>query len=326
MRYDNTMVSIGLPVRNGADRIESVIESVLNQDHENLELVICDNASTDDTEELCRSLAAQDSRIVYHRHPINMGVLNNFMSALRLASGTFYRWVGDDDWLDPRCVSRSLDAFAVDDRLLLVTTQICYTGPDGVTHTATYDGTALGSDDPVTRFVEMLRLLNESYLLMDPLYGVFRREPVMRIERRNMLSEDQVFATKLALAGPWARVPEVLAWRNWKHERLRSQAHTNDVPSWQAHFATALQCKEMLRWLDKCDLDEQQRRKAQSAVAGMYLRRHRLLLVRRSRKLLGIARDFPSLPLTRSPQSDATNQTEPAARSVEVNDESAAKS
>jgi glycosyltransferase involved in cell wall biosynthesis len=323
MRYDNTMVSIGLPVRNGADRIGSVIDSVLNQDHENLELVICDNASTDHTEELCRNLAAQDSRIVYHRHPINVGLLNNFISALRLATGTFYRWVGDDDWLDPRCVSRSLDAFAVDDRLLLVTTQICYTGPDGATHTATYDGAALGSDDPVTRFAEMLRLLNETYLLMDPLYGVFRREPVMRIERRNMLSEDQVFATKLALAGPWGHVPEVLAWRNWKHERLRSQARTNDVPSWQAHFATALQCKEMLHWLDKCDLDEQQRRRAQSAVARMYMRRQRLVVARRSRKLRGIARDFPSLRL---PRSDAMNQTEPAAQSVEVYDESAAKS
>jgi GT2 family glycosyltransferase len=318
MRYANTLVSIGLPVRNGADGIEHVVNSVLNQDHQNLELVICDNASTDDTEELCRGLAAQDSRIVYHRHPINVGLLNNFMSALRLATGTFYRWVGDDDWLDPRCVSRCLDTFAVDDRLLLVTCQTRYTDPDGITRTATYDGTALGSDDPVTRFAEMLRLLNESYLLIDPLYGVFRREPLMRIKRRNMLSEDQVFATKLALAGPWAHVPEVLAWRNWKHERLRSQARTHDVPSWQAHFATALQCREMLRWLDKCDLDEQQRRKARSAVAQMYMRRQRLVVARRSRKLLGIARDFPSLAMTRSPQFDATRQTESASRSVEA--------
>jgi cellulose synthase/poly-beta-1,6-N-acetylglucosamine synthase-like glycosyltransferase len=303
MRYANTLVSVGLPVRNGADRIETVVKSVLNQDHENLELVICDNASTDDTEELCRGFAAQDSRIVYHRHPINVGLFNNFVSAMRLATGMFFRWVGDDDWLDPRCISRSLDAFAVDDGLLLVTTQICYTGPDGVTHTATYDGTALRSDDPVTRFAEMLRLLNESYLLMDPLYGMFRREPVLRIERRNMLFEDQVFATKLALAGPWARVPEVLAWRNWKQERLPSQARTVDVPSWQVHFATALQCKEMLRWLDKCDLDERQRRKARSAVARMYMRRQRLLVARRSRKLLGIARELSSRPLTRSVRS-----------------------
>jgi GT2 family glycosyltransferase len=299
---------------------------VLNLDHENLELVICDNASTDDTEELCRGLAAQDSRIVYHRHPNNVGLLNNFLSALQLATGTFYRWIGDDDWLDPRYVSRCLDAFAADDRLILVTTQIAYRGPDGITRTAPYEGTALGSDDPITRFTEMLRLLNESYLLIDPLYGMLRRAPVVRIERRNMRHEDEVFATKLALAGPWGHVPEVLAFRNWKDGPPSAQALTLDVPSWQAHFRNALLCREVLRWLDQCDLDQQQRRKARSAVARMFMRRQQLVVARRSRKLLGIARDFPSLPLTRSPQYDATNPAEPAAHAVEVHDESAAKS
>ena len=120
-----------------------MVRSVLDQDHENLELIICDNASTDHTEELCRDLAAHDSRIVYHRNPVNVGLLNNFISALRLATGTFFRWVGDGDWLYPRYVSRCLEAFATDDRLILVTTQLAYRGPDGVTQTATYDGTAL---------------------------------------------------------------------------------------------------------------------------------------------------------------------------------------
>ena len=100
-----TLVSVGLPVRNGAERIEHVVRSVLDQDHENLELVICDNASTDDTEELCRELANQDSRIVYHRNPVNIGLLNNFIRVMQLSSGTFFRWVGDDDWLAPNCVA-----------------------------------------------------------------------------------------------------------------------------------------------------------------------------------------------------------------------------
>lgn len=289
MRYADTLVSVGLPVRNGAERIDGVVKSVLTQDHENLELVICDNASTDGTEEVCRGLAAQDSRIVYHRNPVNVGLLNNFISALRLATGTFFRWVGDDDWLEPHCLSRGLDAFAADDRLILVTSQLDYTGPDGVTRTAAYDGTALGSDDPVTRFTEYLRLLNASHLLIDPLYGMVRREPVVRIERRNMLREDEVYATKLALAGPWGHVPEVLARRSWKTETPSILARRLDVPSWQAHFATTLQCTEMLRWLAQCDLSEQERRRAQLAVARMYARRQQIVVARRGRKLVRIA-------------------------------------
>lgn len=294
MRDTKSLVSIGLPVRNGADRIEHVVKSVLTQDHDNLELVICDNASTDETEELCRGFASDDSRIVYHRHPVNVGLLNNFMSAMRLATGTYFRWVGDDDWLEPNSVSRALEAFEADARLILVTSQISYVGPDGLSQTAAYEGAGLGSDDPVTRFSEMLRLLNESYLLMDPLYGMFRREAVVGIERRNMLREDEVFATKLALAGPWAHVPEVLARRNWGHEPLSVIARRLETPSWQARFATTLQCREMLGWLDKCGLDDQQRSRARAAVLRMYVRRQRRVAVRRGRKLLSIARGLVS--------------------------------
>jgi glycosyltransferase involved in cell wall biosynthesis len=285
----DTLVSVGLPTRNGAERLERVIGSVLDQDHERIQLVICDNASTDGTEELCRALAKDDDRILYHRQPENVGLFGNFIAASRLAQGDFFRWVSDDDWLEPSCVSRSLQAFAEDERLFLVTTQISYTGADGVTATGEYNGTGLRSDDPVERFTEMLRMLNESHLLIDPLYGLFRREPLIAIRRRNMLREDEVFATKLALAGPWGHVPEVLGHRNWKHETPSIIARRLDVPAWQARFATTLQCREMLRWLDETDLTPEQKGRARAAVYRMYVVRQRRVAARRTRKLARIA-------------------------------------
>jgi|SRR5882757_2304102 len=287
------LVSVGLPTYNGVERVEAVVRSVLGQDHADLELVISDNASTDGTEELCRSLAAEDPRIVYHRNPVNVGLLNNFIGAMRLGRGEFFRWVGDDDWLAPNCVSRGLDVFAEDPRLILVTSQVDYTGPDGHTATEPYAGTALRSDDPVVRLTEMLRLLNKSHLIIDPLYGMLRRDSVAGIDRRNMLREDEVFATKLALAGPWGHVPEVLAKRNWKHEVPSTLARRLDVPAWQAHFATTLQCREMLAWVRGCDgLSEDQRRRATLEVGKMYAKRQRIVATRRARKLVRIARDL----------------------------------
>src|SRR5690606_30802510 len=225
------------------DRLEGVIRSVLAQDHEELELIVSDNASTDGTEELCRDLAATDPRIVYHRHPENVGLLNNFIQAARMSRGAYVRWIGDDDRLDPSCVSRGLAAFAADPRVVLVTTQVAYTGPAGVTRTAPHDGTALGADDPGTAFAATLRLLTETYLLIDPLYGMLRRPLAVGIPRRNMLREDEVYACKLALAGPWAHVPEVLAHRNWRAERITGVARRLGVPPWQAHLANTLQCR-----------------------------------------------------------------------------------
>lgn len=290
VRTDDALVSICLPVRNGADRIEEVVWSVLAQDHERIELVISDNASTDGTEEVCRDLAGSDKRIVYHRHPENVGLLNNFIGAMRLAHGTFFRWIGDDDWLAPSCVSRGLAAFAEDERRILVTTRVAYTGPDGVTTTDdSYDGHRLASADPVERFTEMLRLLNENAGLVDPLYGLVRRQPVIEIPRRNMVKEDEVFAAKLALTGPWGHVPEVLAHRSTRIERLGDVVRRLGLPGWQAHVAGALQCRELLRWLPRAGLTPDQLRAARAAVGRMYLRRQRRTYAHRSRKLARLA-------------------------------------
>ena len=51
-------VSIGMPVYNGGDLLKLAIESLLAQEYGDFEFVICDNASTDGTEELCRSYTA----------------------------------------------------------------------------------------------------------------------------------------------------------------------------------------------------------------------------------------------------------------------------
>lgn len=290
MTTSDALVSICLPVRNGADRIEEVVWSVLAQDHERIELVISDNASTDETEEVCRALAKSDSRIVYHRHPENVGLLNNFISAMQLANGVFLRWVGDDDWLAPDSVTRCLAAFDEDQRRILVTTRVAYTGPDGITRTDdSYDGRKLAEPDPIVRFTEILRLLNESAMLVDPLYGMVRRAPVAAIPRRNILKEDEVFAAKLALTGPWGHVPEVLAHRNTRVERLGDVARRLGIPSWQTHWSSTLQCREILRWLPSADLTPEQHRQARVAVGQMFLRRQRRTYAHRSRKLARMA-------------------------------------
>ncbi|MFF3442175.1 glycosyltransferase family 2 protein [Streptosporangium sp. NPDC002721] len=297
----DTLVSVGLPVRNGAARLAGAVRSVLAQDHENIQLVISDNASTDETEEYCRDLAESDSRVTYHRNPENIGLLNNFIRVGRLARGTFFRWVGDDDRLDPGCVSRSLRVLAEDERLVLVTTGVAYTGPDGVTESVPYDGTGLRSDDPVERFGEMLRMLNESHLLIDPLYGLMRRVPVVDIPRRNMLREDEVFAAKLALAGPWGHVPEVLAHRNWRPERIGMVGRRLGVPGWQAYFSSTLQYLEILRTLREWDLTAEQRHRARAAAHRMYLRRQRRTVSHRGRKLARLAGDLAGRTPGRSP-------------------------
>lgn len=280
----NTLVSVGLPVRNGERTLEDVVRAVLAQDHERLELIISDNASTDGTEALCRKWAACDRRVVYHRQDRNIGILANFIHTMRVARGDYFRWIGDDDWIAPNYVSRCLEEFAADDRLLIVTTQIRYARPDGSSFVRPYSGSLMRSDDPLLRLEEFCSLLMGE-MLIDPLYGVMRRGQVVPIERHNMIREDEVFAAKLALAGPWGHAPMTLARRNIRRGSIRALANRLGVPLWQAYVAETLQCREMLRVIDAHEFSPAERRRARRAVARLYVSRHYLTAVHRVRKL-----------------------------------------
>jgi hypothetical protein len=289
MPGSDTLVSIGIPVRNGADRMEAAVRSVLAQDHERLELVISDNASTDGTEEVCRELAREDRRIVYHRQRQNVGVIGNFVGVLRRSRGEFFRWMGDDDLLEPHYISRSLEPFLADRRLILVTSDMIYTEPDGTVHKPSYRGAGMLSDDPIDRLDELWDVLTTEHHGLDPLYGLMRRAEVAAVPRPVMIREDEVYATTLALTAPWGHVPEVLAHRNLSLRRLPNIASSLGVPAWTAHFATTLQFRAMHRALGAVDLSSGQRRRGRVVLLRTYGRRQRQMLSHRSRKLAGMA-------------------------------------
>jgi hypothetical protein len=148
-----------------------------------------------------------------------------------------------------------------------------------------YDGIAMSSADPVDRLDAMLRYLNESYLLVDPLYAMMRRARMLGIVRRNMLREDQLYSAKLALAGPWAHVPELLANRHIRRTRLPALARRLEVPAWQVRVTNSLLCVEMLREIDRAPLSKRDRHRARASVARFYRRRQALVLRRRVRRL-----------------------------------------
>ena len=290
MLTSDRLVSIGLPVRNGETTVATAIRSVLGQDHGRLELVISDNASDDGTEEVCRVFAEADPRVRYYRQPHNIGLINNFVRALDLAQGTYFKWLGDDDWLATNYVSRCLEIIEDDQALILVATQQAYVDSNGAVQTQRYDGDGLRSDRALERFVEMLRVLNESYLLLDPLYGLMRRARVAEVPRANMFHEDELYATRLAISGAIAYIPEVLSRRGTKpFSRPSTFARKLGVPPWHARVATGLFCRELLRAIDEADFTAGERRRARAAVARLYVRRHCRTAVRRARKLAAMA-------------------------------------
>lgn len=82
---------------NGGEHLEEALRSVLSQDYPNLEMVVCDNASDDGTEALCRRIADEDNRVRYLRNDTNIGLMPNFRRSLEEARGRYFSWLAHDD-------------------------------------------------------------------------------------------------------------------------------------------------------------------------------------------------------------------------------------
>jgi glycosyltransferase involved in cell wall biosynthesis len=90
-------VTVGVPVYNGADLIAESLECLVNQTFRDIEILIFDNASTDDTQQIVEDFAGRDSRIRYIRRPENVGAIQNFIDPLDQATSPYFLWRAHDD-------------------------------------------------------------------------------------------------------------------------------------------------------------------------------------------------------------------------------------
>lgn len=100
-------ISIGMPVYNGEKFLKKRLESILNQTFKNFELIISDNASTDNTNEICKSFMNNDKRIRYVRQSENKGVTWNLNFVLKESKGEFFVWAAVDDMISSEFLEKN---------------------------------------------------------------------------------------------------------------------------------------------------------------------------------------------------------------------------
>lgn len=99
-------VSICIPVYNGRAYLRDALQSVFRQTFANWELVICDDASTDDSPELCQSL--YDPRVRYLRFCQNAGQAVNWNRCIDATAGKYVLLLHQDDFLAPTFIERAI--------------------------------------------------------------------------------------------------------------------------------------------------------------------------------------------------------------------------
>lgn len=202
-------VSVGLPVRNGANFLAEAIEAVCRQSLPDFELIIADNASTDATEAICRDYAARDARIRYVRHSSDLGAAENHRLVLALARAPFFKWQAHDDLLALDFLERSVaELERQPDAVACITGAIRVDG-EGRELTrwlSPLEGT--GSADAARRFGTVVRTF---YCHWTELFSLMRRSAVERTAGiRPFRGGDIAFIAELALVGRFARLDDHL--------------------------------------------------------------------------------------------------------------------
>ncbi len=110
-KKEPALVSLCIPVYNGGAMLHRAIESCLRQSYQNIEIIVGDNASEDETAEIARQYSLLDKRVRYFRNERNIGAPENFIKLFRAASGKFVQLLGHDDWLSSNYVEECVACF-----------------------------------------------------------------------------------------------------------------------------------------------------------------------------------------------------------------------
>ena len=227
----NPLVSIGMPVYNGASFIAAAIESVLVQTLSNLELVICDNTSTDNTEIICRRYAANDIRVRYYRNDTNLGAHPNYNKTFELSSGKYFKWAPHDDVIDPFYLEKCVEALEKEPDATICQSYLRYLDDDGNV-IGDYDSNLVGSDLPSAsnRFSSLILRRHPSYEIM----GVFRRaalEGSLLLE--SFHGADRALLAEIALRGRFLQIREPLMYvRDHRERYTRAKVRPRDRAHW----------------------------------------------------------------------------------------------
>lgn len=226
------LLSIGLPVYNRAKLLRASVDSLLDQSFKDFDLIITDNASTDETETVCREYAQRDRRIRYYRNPSNIGAPCNFNRTFELSRTKYFKWATSDDLCGPQFLELAIDVLERDPAVVL-----CY----AKTMIIAEDGSPIGEYEDKLHLTESIasprftRLLNTIGLCHQH-QGVIRSAALGQTALlQDHIGSDVNLLAELSLYGRFYELPQRLFFRrmhpdasSWARTDLARQAEFYD--------------------------------------------------------------------------------------------------
>jgi len=209
------LVSIGMPVYNEAAHIDSALSSIRKQSYPNLEIIVCDNASSDGTVEICRKHGEVDKRIRLVASTQNDGASANFRRAFELASGEYFMWASGHDLWSSELISDCVALLELHPDASLAHASCDWIGPSGERLSRESGWSDTRGMAPAGRFFTVL------WGNMHPVLGVMRSSKLEACwPLPAIVGGDLVLLSRLSLRGDFLHVPGP----RWSRRELRSEA------------------------------------------------------------------------------------------------------
>lgn len=173
------LVTIGMPVRNGGKYFERALESVLSQDYPNIEIIISDNASDDETGVISKAAASLDKRIRYIRHEEVLRAQQNFWFCVDEARGDYFMWAAHDDLRSSNFVCTLLNEAVAED-IILIFPDLFITSEFGS------DGSRIEYDFDNTNLSLISRLRKQALMQCFHIYGLWRTDILKKLPRPDL--------------------------------------------------------------------------------------------------------------------------------------------
>ncbi|MGH8720100.1 MAG: glycosyltransferase family 2 protein [Burkholderiales bacterium] len=219
-------ISVGVPVYNGEKYLRVALDALLKQTFTDFEIIICDNASTDSTQAVCKEYAARDKRIRYYRNPQNIGALANFRRVFALSSAKYFQWNSADDYFAPTYLERCKTVLDSDPSLVLCCAKVSVIGETGNVIEESKDVQELTQASPSARFEQKFYQDHRN----NTAYGLMRSEVLRRIRLlRDYTGADNVLTQNLSLYGRFHELPEYLFFRRTHPEAFTYKTNLDRI-------------------------------------------------------------------------------------------------
>jgi glycosyltransferase involved in cell wall biosynthesis len=229
---EDPLVTIGIPVFNGASYLRETLYSILAQSYSNIDVVVRDNASTDNSLEIAREFARKDQRVRVLGADHNEGAAKNYNAVFDNAPGKYFKWAAADDVLAPTFIERCVDELEASNSVMLAYPKTVIIDRIGQTVEVIDDELNLGVDDALTRFRNIRFQLQEC----NAIFGVISTDVLRRTRLiQPYKSADAHLLAELALYGRFTQVEQPLFYRRM-HDAASSADSGED---WQRTFYRA---------------------------------------------------------------------------------------